>query len=303
MTDQPSNAYQHPLAPPVDPFDPPMHDPNSPPPATQTLGPQSLGAQSFGAHHPAPQLAGTQGFGAEHLGAQSFGAHHPAPQLAGTQSFGAEHLGTQHPGSLDAPRGPGNVPGNRSLTGIVIGLSALLFIGAAVVIVSLWHHDKTAGQTPAAAATASSAPAPAPPAPAPADPTASDPAASDPASSDPTPSDPTPSGTGSSDSSASDDVASWPELRALPGSAEASLRFAKDGPETKVAFVNTTAGTVSISWLDTDGKRVEYATLKPGDTYTQKTYVGHFWVAARTDNAEAIAVFQPTTHPCRAIIR
>ncbi|GAA2552189.1 hypothetical protein GCM10010435_23070 [Winogradskya consettensis] len=266
MTDQPPNPYQQPLATPVDPFDPPLLE---------------AGAQHPGAQHP--------------------GAQHP----------GAQYPSTQYLGSSEDSVGARTVRNVRGLTGIVIGLSALLLAGAAIVVISLWQHSKAAGQAPASAA--SSAPAPAPPAPGPSDPTPSGPTPSDPAPSDPTPSDPTPSdptpsdpessGSGPSGSPGNDDVASWPELRALPGSAEPSLRFAKDGPETQVAFVNTTAGTVSISWLDTDGKRVEYATLKPGDTYTQQTYVGHFWVAARTDDGTAIAVFQPTTQPCRAIIR
>ncbi|GIE77215.1 hypothetical protein Aph02nite_31650 [Actinoplanes philippinensis] len=96
-------------------------------------------------------------------------------------------------------------------------------------------------------------------------------------------------------------AAAWPDLPALPGSAETGLRAADGGPATQIRFVNTTGGKVVIAWLGYDGKRSDYATLDPGQTYEQQTFVGHVWVAATVDG-EAIAVFQPTAQPGRAVI-
>jgi len=98
------------------------------------------------------------------------------------------------------------------------------------------------------------------------------------------------------------DAATWPELAALSVDTEATLRAAGNGGATQVAFVNETGDVVTVSWLDPDGNRVTYKTLRPGESYTQQTYVGHPWVAAAADG-RALAVFQPAAAPGRAVIR
>lgn len=98
------------------------------------------------------------------------------------------------------------------------------------------------------------------------------------------------------------DPAAWPELTALPATTESTLRSGGNGTPTEVAFVNDSAQVVTVSWLDLDGKRVTYQTLRPGATYTQPTYVGHPWVVAAADG-RALAVFQPAAERSRAVIR
>jgi len=98
------------------------------------------------------------------------------------------------------------------------------------------------------------------------------------------------------------DAATWPELTALPVTTEPTLRSGGNGAATQVAFVNDTGQVVTVSWIDQDGSRVTYQTLRPGETYTQPTYVGHPWVVAAADG-QALAVFQPAAAPSRAVVR
>ncbi|MFI7540716.1 hypothetical protein [Actinoplanes sp. NPDC049599] len=100
---------------------------------------------------------------------------------------------------------------------------------------------------------------------------------------------------------AGQDEADWPALPVLPASAEQTSRASGNGPATEVAFVNTRADQVTVSWLNEDGRRVDYQVLGPGESYTQRTFVGHTWVVSGADGT-AIAVFQPTAAPGRAVI-
>jgi hypothetical protein len=47
---------------------------------------------------------------------------------------------------------------------------------------------------------------------------------------------------------------------------------------TNIEFVNRTAGTVKVYWLDYSGKRVYYSTLKADTSYVQATWATHPWV-------------------------
>ena len=59
-----------------------------------------------------------------------------------------------------------------------------------------------------------------------------------------------------------------------------SLRSASDGAPTNVTFVNDTDGFRAILWIDFDGVPQDYASLNPGESYTQPTFVGHPWMIA-----------------------
>ena len=84
--------------------------------------------------------------------------------------------------------------------------------------------------------------------------------------------------------------------------------------KTNIVFLNKTAGTVKVYWLDYSGKRVYYSTLAPGASYTQRTFVTHPWVILNSAGAcvgyviaphsqyvisgsASSAVPQPTTPP------
>ena len=48
--------------------------------------------------------------------------------------------------------------------------------------------------------------------------------------------------------------------------------------ETQITFCNTHTTAVAVQWLDFGGKRVQYTSLQPSDTYTQATFKTHPWV-------------------------
>ena len=94
----------------------------------------------------------------------------------------------------------------------------------------------------------------------------------------------------------------WPDLPALPGSAEQTTWSTLNGGSTWIRFVNDAGETVTVRWLDYDGKRVRYAELAPGQAYDQPTFDGNAWVATWTDGTAA-AVFVAGAEPGRAVIR
>jgi hypothetical protein len=49
---------------------------------------------------------------------------------------------------------------------------------------------------------------------------------------------------------------------------------------TSVLFVNRRAKEVSISWVDFAGKAKHYATIRPGRSHAQQTFVGHVWIVS-----------------------
>ncbi|MDG4795350.1 hypothetical protein [Micromonospora sp. WMMD1082] len=92
------------------------------------------------------------------------------------------------------------------------------------------------------------------------------------------------------------------ELRPLPASRERGLRSVSGGAETSVEFVNLSSRPLILYWLDHQGRRRHYAVLQPSASYRQHTYVGHPWVV--TDRrGRALACFEPTRTPARAVIR
>jgi VHL beta domain len=70
---------------------------------------------------------------------------------------------------------------------------------------------------------------------------------------------------------------------------ERQLRSIVGDTPTHVKFTNRSKSTRLIYWIDYDGSRVFYNTLKPNQTYTQQTYVTHPWVTTtRSGNCTGI---------------
>ncbi len=65
---------------------------------------------------------------------------------------------------------------------------------------------------------------------------------------------------------------------------------------TKISFKNKLKQTVKIYWLNYSGRRVFYRQLKPGDSYTQQTYVTHPWVVTDVGNG-CLGVYYPDSKP------
>ncbi|HOM60313.1 MAG TPA: DPP IV N-terminal domain-containing protein [Anaerohalosphaeraceae bacterium] len=76
---------------------------------------------------------------------------------------------------------------------------------------------------------------------------------------------------------------------ALPPQAE--IRPSRNSQEdTSITFFNRTGRTVVIYWIDTAGRRHQYAVLEGGRQHRQHTFVGHVWVAA-DPNETPLAAF------------
>ena len=79
------------------------------------------------------------------------------------------------------------------------------------------------------------------------------------------------------------------ERRVLPGPPEgASVAIAamekvrasaNGGEETELIFVNRTEGDVLVFWIDTEGRRKGYGSVKAGERREQRTFAGHVWLA------------------------
>jgi dipeptidyl aminopeptidase/acylaminoacyl peptidase len=63
------------------------------------------------------------------------------------------------------------------------------------------------------------------------------------------------------------------------------------GPETEITLLNRLDRDVDVFWIDPDGKRVPYGSLRPGERHVQHTFAGHVWLV--TDRGgNVIAVFE-----------
>ena len=64
----------------------------------------------------------------------------------------------------------------------------------------------------------------------------------------------------------------------------------RSGAKTTINFVNRRAHSVSIDWLDFDGKRQRFAELRSSLTHLQNTYAGHVWIVSEGDTVLGAAV-------------
>ena len=84
------------------------------------------------------------------------------------------------------------------------------------------------------------------------------------------------------------------QLRA--GKDHSSLRRCTD-EETSIHFVNRMNQDVNVFWLDQDGARQPYGSLKPAEERDQHTFVGHAWLITAT-NGDVVSVFDAGATGC-----
>jgi hypothetical protein len=66
------------------------------------------------------------------------------------------------------------------------------------------------------------------------------------------------------------------------------------GRATELTFVNAGQESRRIFWIDQSGKRKFYKELGPHASYTQPTFVGHPWIAAREDDrCQTVVIARP----------
>lgn len=75
----------------------------------------------------------------------------------------------------------------------------------------------------------------------------------------------------------------------------------RTGEETSVTFINKTSQSITLFWIDTEGRRQKYETIKPGEQYHRHTYGGHVWLV--TDESEKpLAVFEAGDIPGTVVV-
>ena len=79
--------------------------------------------------------------------------------------------------------------------------------------------------------------------------------------------------------SAADIPAGGGVLPALAPNSRPTWRSAGGGKATKIVFKNGTAGTITLDWMDFEGRAKTYFTLQPGQTAESATFAGHIWRA------------------------
>jgi len=67
-------------------------------------------------------------------------------------------------------------------------------------------------------------------------------------------------------------------LALQPCRTRASLRSQNSAVSATLTIRNDTTATVSLSWLDTNGRSVFYKRLNPAESYVQPTYATHPWL-------------------------
>lgn len=77
---------------------------------------------------------------------------------------------------------------------------------------------------------------------------------------------------------------------------ERSLRSHDSKLTTQVTFVNNTGDSARVYWLNYQGRREFYKSLRPGESFTQDTYATHPWVATDSDE-NCIEVYMPQPRP------
>lgn len=64
------------------------------------------------------------------------------------------------------------------------------------------------------------------------------------------------------------------------------------GASTYVRFTNNSAGRITVYWLNTLGRRVEYRKLAKGESYEQQTFVTHPWLITG-EQGQCLGIYTP----------
>ena len=88
------------------------------------------------------------------------------------------------------------------------------------------------------------------------------------------------SSTGPADTSVSTQIQAGSEPLESGCPQEGHIKSPSSYDKAAITFDNQTAGDVKIYWIDFDGKRKFYETLKAHTAYNQATWIGHVWVVA-----------------------
>ena len=65
------------------------------------------------------------------------------------------------------------------------------------------------------------------------------------------------------------------------------------GPQSDLTIVNRSEGTVDVFWVDGEGHRTKYGTLRRGETAVERTYATHAWLLADPSGTPLVAYVTP----------
>jgi hypothetical protein len=96
-------------------------------------------------------------------------------------------------------------------------------------------------------------------------------------------------------------------LPSMSCSNEPTLKSINGNVATSIQFLNDTAGSVNVYWLDYNGQRVfyrggPYLALDAGSSYVQGTFLTHPWVVTDVATNSCLGIWLPTQSPGTAII-
>lgn len=74
------------------------------------------------------------------------------------------------------------------------------------------------------------------------------------------------------------------------------------GDEIQFTFENRLERAVALYWVNTDGDRITYGDIQPGQSREQRTFAGHTWMIAERDDGEDLAAFAATRDGGLAIV-
>jgi hypothetical protein len=92
------------------------------------------------------------------------------------------------------------------------------------------------------------------------------------------------------------------QLAPLDCSQESTLRSTSFDTKTFITFRNETSRTVKVYWIDYEGDRISYGTLKPRESRSQQTFLTHPFVLTDLDD-KCIGIFLPTEEPGVTILK
>jgi VHL beta domain len=90
-------------------------------------------------------------------------------------------------------------------------------------------------------------------------------------------------------------------------SKEPTLKSINGNVATSIQFLNDTAGSVNVYWINYQGQRVfyrggPYLALDAGSSYVQGTFLTHPWVVTDVATNSCLGIWLPTQSPGTAII-
>ena len=83
---------------------------------------------------------------------------------------------------------------------------------------------------------------------------------------------------------------------------DAGITSINSDVETKITFINQAPETIRIYWLNFEGERVLYHTLKPGESAEQITFLTHPWLIT-DENDNAWQLYYPDAQPRKIEIK